>query len=368
MIYRIQILLILSAILLLITVISLAQETTPEPAMNDGITDRVWTLTHFGQANALQPVLSNTDVTLTFDTSQATAFGSDGCNSYSGSYTMTGQRLSFGERVSTLMACLDDRVMQQADAFHVIMNQVTAYRLSGNQLHLIAGDDRLVFAMSMSLSDTDWTLLAYGSLDQPQLTLPDSDITLRFDSSDGQVYGASGCNTYFGRYETSDDTHLTISAIGLTRMACEESLMSQEQHYIELLQNDHTISDLDEGFLKLVTEDVKVLYFAPQSAPDSLVRLLTVTQTDEHVRAVGLARGLFEGTVTVELHAADGTVLATLPTIANGEDVALGGIGVFEIEFERSDETLVPQYVYAYATSPEDGATLADDMWQIILP
>ena len=54
------------------------------------------------------------------------------------------------------------------------------------------------------LEDTRWILESYGEQGELQTVLEGTEITAVFDSTDGQVHGSAGCNSYFGDYEISN--------------------------------------------------------------------------------------------------------------------------------------------------------------------
>jgi heat shock protein HslJ len=78
-----------------------------------------------------------------------------------------------------------------------------------------------------------WNLISYGDPEAPTPALPETTVTLQF-SGQG-VGGNTGCNTYRGNFEFSDDT-LTIGQLITTLIACEEAVMMQETLYLEALQ------------------------------------------------------------------------------------------------------------------------------------
>lgn len=51
---------------------------------------------------------------------------------------------------------------------------------------------------------------------------------------DGQANGNGSCNRFFGRYALTGEG-LTISGLGLSRMACEQPLMEQENIFVQAL-------------------------------------------------------------------------------------------------------------------------------------
>jgi heat shock protein HslJ len=101
-----------------------------------------WTLTTIASGDAVSSVLNGTEVTAGF-TADATVSGSGGCNRYSGSYTWTGDQLSFSPLASTKMACADD-VMAQESVFLASMGDVASFAIEGSQLTLSDGSGALL--------------------------------------------------------------------------------------------------------------------------------------------------------------------------------------------------------------------------------
>jgi len=60
-----------------------------------------------------------------------------------------------------------------------------------------------------------------------------------------RVSGTGGCNRFFGGYQVEGD-RLTFSAVGSTRMACEEGIMRRETEFFAVLsQAQHYRRDGD---------------------------------------------------------------------------------------------------------------------------
>ncbi|MGZ5214393.1 MAG: META domain-containing protein [Actinomycetota bacterium] len=91
-----------------------------------------WTLTSIASGDAVSSVLSGTEVTVA-SAADGTLSGSAGCNRFSGTYTVAGDRLSFLLLATTKMACAGD-VMTQERAFLAAMGQVASYAIEGGQL------------------------------------------------------------------------------------------------------------------------------------------------------------------------------------------------------------------------------------------
>jgi heat shock protein HslJ len=98
-----------------------------------------------------------------------------------------------------------------------------------------------------ALSGVTWVLDAasVGSLaaDAPS----DARVDLRFE--DDRASGTSGCNTYGGDYEATDDGSLTFGALMVTAMACDEPLMALESAYLAALAEVEGFQVSDGGLL-----------------------------------------------------------------------------------------------------------------------
>jgi heat shock protein HslJ len=79
------------------------------------------------------------------------------------------------------------------------------------------------------LAGTAWTLVTIGGAPVDEASGPH----LTF-GADGNMTGSTGCNSMSGSYAT-DGAALTFGPMSTTRMACEESLMTQETAVLEAL-------------------------------------------------------------------------------------------------------------------------------------
>jgi heat shock protein HslJ len=79
------------------------------------------------------PVVSGTTITLQFD-ADGRAGGNAGCNSYGGEYTLEGNSIAFDEIVRTLMACLNDGIMEQEDAYLQALDNAQMVSLGGDRM------------------------------------------------------------------------------------------------------------------------------------------------------------------------------------------------------------------------------------------
>jgi heat shock protein HslJ len=86
------------------------------------------------------------------------------------------------------------------------------------------------------IENIDWTLVSYGSQNNPTVVLSATpkDITAKF--SGGSITGSAGCNSYMGSYQIVGNS-LTIAINSLTMMFCNPpEVMNQENTFISALK------------------------------------------------------------------------------------------------------------------------------------
>jgi heat shock protein HslJ len=82
-----------------------------------------------------QPALEGVTVTLNLEAD--TLGGSDGCNTYGGSYTSKGSAFKTGgDTFSTMMYCSDE-INNQSSAYYTALNQASSFTLQDQTLSLL---------------------------------------------------------------------------------------------------------------------------------------------------------------------------------------------------------------------------------------
>jgi heat shock protein HslJ len=180
-----------------------------------------------------KPALESPIATLVFDESSLGGNGS--CNSFGGDYKQDGANLTIGPLFSTLMACLEEGIMEQESDYLAALQAANRFRMEAGQLLLLdkSGAVLLVFdAQDSSLEGKNWLLTAYAVQNGITTPLPDTQITAQF--ADGKINGSSGCNTYFAEY-TLNGSQVTFGPAGATKMFCmePEGLMQQENDFLQ---------------------------------------------------------------------------------------------------------------------------------------
>lgn len=110
-----------------------AAQATVTPDSEAGLANSQWRLVSFGAPGAETPVIEGSTVTLEFGAGSQ-AGGSGGCNSYGGEYQVQGGALSVSQIVSTLMACVDERVTQQEQQYFQALEAAGRFELAADQL------------------------------------------------------------------------------------------------------------------------------------------------------------------------------------------------------------------------------------------
>ena len=222
----------------------------PQPAGGKDMLDGTnWILTTMNG----QPALKDTTVTLNFAAGKAA--GSDGCNTYSGSYTADGTNIKFDQMASTMMAC-PDPIMKQATAYQQALGQAATYKTAAGKLGLYdaSGKELATFtAQSNSLAGTGWIVTGYNNGKQAVVSvMAGTELTANF-GGDGRLTGSAGCNDYTASYQT-DGSKISIGPAASTKKACEQPVMDQETQYLAALATAATYR-VDGNKLELRTAD-----------------------------------------------------------------------------------------------------------------
>jgi heat shock protein HslJ len=96
------------------------------------------------------PIIEGYPITLIFDEPEGTAGGKSACNQWFAGYTLSGDELTFTDIGQTMMACVDEGVMESETAFTAALAQVEIFTIEGNQLNLTGEAVDLLFVVDES--------------------------------------------------------------------------------------------------------------------------------------------------------------------------------------------------------------------------
>jgi heat shock protein HslJ len=158
--------------------------------------------------------------------------GNVGCNSFSGGYTLEGDRLTIDPRMAmTMMAC-EESLMALEQTITAHLAAVAGFRQTGTRLELLDADGAVLILLE-TLAETPlvgvtWRLDTYNNGKQALVsTVKGTEITLAL-TAEGTLSGSDGCNRYMSGY-TLNEGRLMIGPIATTRMACRGPQAVAEQ-------------------------------------------------------------------------------------------------------------------------------------------
>ena len=100
-----------------------------------------WKLVSYGDAAAPTPALPGVDTSISFEEGQFG--GTVGCNSFGGDYTLSGNQMSIGSVISTMMFC-DQTSAQESAVLNILSDQTMTITQSGNLLTFSSADGKSI--------------------------------------------------------------------------------------------------------------------------------------------------------------------------------------------------------------------------------
>lgn len=182
-----------------------------------------WTLADPGEATA--------PPTLQF--AAATVSGSGGCNGFSGSYEVDGERLSFGPLKATQIGCPEPLAAAER-RFFAALEEVSHGRLEDGEL-ILAGDGGATLRLRATSPEGDWRATSLLQGNAVASLLAGTKITAEL-AADGSLTGSAGCNRYHARFAATG-SEISIDGVAATKKSCTApaGVMEQEQEYLSAL-------------------------------------------------------------------------------------------------------------------------------------
>ncbi len=232
--------------MLVICTAILAGCASSEPGASDALVEKIWQLEGLNG----KPPIPGTTITVEFREGGKVS-GSAGCNSYTTTYKIDGENLTFGNETATTMMNCPEAVMDQENAFLDVLRNSMLYELYDDELVLkdtagkVLADFRTI---DQSITGTSWKVLSYNTgTEAVRSVIVDTKITAHFGKVD-QLSGNAGCNDYVSRFET-EENRIRINPPVATRQLCTEpeGIMDQETQFLTALEKAATfkISGLD---------------------------------------------------------------------------------------------------------------------------
>ncbi len=182
-----------------------------------------------------------------------TVGGSTGCNRFTASYTVDGDRLELGTIASTRMAC-PPPVDEVERAYVAALDQVVRWRADGAELVLLDDSEAELLRYRAATPIGAWETTAFLTGNAVASPLPGTTITANFTEG-GTLSGSSGCNSYTAPF-TTDGGRIEISPPASSKKLCPEpkGVMEQEAAYLAVLPSAVEYR-VDGDSLALLTAD-----------------------------------------------------------------------------------------------------------------
>jgi len=195
-----------------------------------------------------------------FDFAENRVSGSGGCNSYTGSFTLTDKNeFTVPNPVATMKACLQEN--KEPQFFQALSTPNLTISLGNNDNELTLSKDRNIVLQFVKSDKAEQSIA--GNVTVQQLagswvltSISGGDINTLFAdkkptmeiAEDGKVFGHAGCNSYRTGY-TLEGATLTFNPVASTKMACPS------------LKGEDLFTSLLATPLKVVTEGDKLSFF-----------------------------------------------------------------------------------------------------------
>ena len=219
-----------------------AKNTTEAPTgahTRSAIEGPVWRLESLPGTDAKALASAQRGVNVRFAEGRVDGFS--GCNQLMGSYTIDGDKLTFGPLAGSMMACPEPAMALETSVRKALAGTLR-FAVRGEQLRLTAQSGaELVFQAEPPprLEGVSWEVTGFNNgrsaVVSPVVgTAP----TLSFEA--GVVTGHTGCNGFRASYTVSGD-QVAIGPAALTRKACPgEGVMQQERELVAAIESART--------------------------------------------------------------------------------------------------------------------------------
>lgn len=143
--------------LLAVTVLAVLLAACADPgeeAATDPTTES-WVLQAGTLDGADIPIIEGFPITLIFDQPEGQAGGKSACNQWFAGYRLSGNELTFSDIGQTMMACVDEGVMESEMAFTTALELVEIFTIEGNELNLAGEGVDLLFVVDESAATSE---------------------------------------------------------------------------------------------------------------------------------------------------------------------------------------------------------------------
>ena len=200
---------------------------------------------------------------ITLSLTEDGASGRSACNSYSGKYVVSNQRIDFSELIQTDMGCMPAEIMESERVYLESLTRVDRVSMGEGELILSGEDVELVFAAlppvpDAGLTSTVWVL--DGLVQGDSVSSVGGDRATLEMFSDGSLLGSTGCRSLNGNYIV---TGTAVSVTGLQADGtCPSGLTDQDALVIRVLSDGFTAEVRGNTLTLTSSDDLGLVYLA----------------------------------------------------------------------------------------------------------
>jgi heat shock protein HslJ len=142
-----SLLLVLVTSLLMVSTVGFTVSLTACSPNGTILDDTNWILESYGEPGNPKTVITGTEISIEFVSTEDTVRGRAGCNHYFGGYDLKGSQLLIpGPIGATEMYCMEpEGVMDQEQEYLAILQLAESYEIDGDKLQINCGNQALIF-------------------------------------------------------------------------------------------------------------------------------------------------------------------------------------------------------------------------------
>jgi heat shock protein HslJ len=209
------------------------------------------------------PVNPEHPITFTIEGDRVT--GVAACNSYGGTFDLSGSTITISDLAMTEMACFPEELMQAEAMYGEAMTRVDTVALD-QQLTLSDDGVELVFdpvapPEAADLTNTVWVLDGLIQGDAVSTPILDTRATVEF-FTDGSMLGDTGCRPFSARYTVSGDQVTVEGGLASDGHECEPPMAEQDALVTSVLSNGFRVEIQGERLTTWGDDDLALTFVA----------------------------------------------------------------------------------------------------------
>lgn len=203
-------------------------------------------------------------ITITFEDDRVG--GTAACNSYGGTFSLSGSEITVSDLSMTDMACFPDETMEAEAMYLEAVTRVGSVSLdeeltlSGNGVELVF--EALEPVPDTGLTNTVWVLDGLIRGESVSTPVADTRATVEFFTDDS-VLGDTGCRPFSGQY-TISGAEVVVTEMSADGHECEPDLAEQDSLVLSVLGDGFRV-DIEGDRLTLSSQGNEGLVFVAGS-------------------------------------------------------------------------------------------------------